>query len=549
MPFDFLGEDQRLFLSRGYLQEGVTPAQRYREICDALERISGIEGFGDKFYEYCEKGWVSFSTPILTNFGHGVNLPISCNFSSVEEDSLHGILTGVYELGMLSKYGAGTAVDFSTIRPMGEAISAGGTSDGVMPWVKLFEETITKVSQGSSRRGAMAAYLRTDHPDIMQFLDCGTPHHPVQNVNTGVIWDKDLSAKAKAGHLPSQEIVAKIHKRRSEVGTPYIIFEKNCHLNIPDFMVTKPNKRLAMSNLCTECFSDVALDETYACNLLSGNAVHFDEWQNTDFIHDLRIAGDCVGTEYIEKAEGRKGFERAVRYYRNHRSVGIGLLGFHTYLQNNDIVVGSLKSHQVNNDMFSHMKAETDRANLWMGANWGEAPYCKGSGLRGDLSMAVAPNKSTAFIMGDVSEGIGIIKSNYTVKQRAKIQVEWKNPRLIKVLQDLGQDTREVWESIKDKNGSVQHLDFLSQHQRDLFKTMQEVSQMDIIKLAAQRQKFIDQGQSLNLMFHPNEPKRDIVNMVFEAEELGIKSIYYQYNLNASQTFLQGLNECSACSG
>jgi len=914
--FEWLTDEAKLALSRGYLEEGVSAEDRYWEICKALERYSGIKGFAERFFEYCKKGWISFPTPVLINFGHGNNLPASCNYSYIE-DSLDDILIGLHEIGMLAKYGAGTAADFSRIRAMGEKISNGGSSNGVVPWIKLYEELINKVSQGSARRGFLSAYLKADHGDYMDFLDICTPAHEIQHITTGAVFPKGFMDKVVAGPGEERDRYAKTMRRRSEIGFPYIVFEDNLYKNIPkvyqdkaqnlstsnicvtgdqrvvsdrglktakdlyeeggeltlfdgkkpvksskmkliekdadvyritlkngmthdvtdyhkvrarfkdsrtsqnktemvrtkdlttdhqvsfqykkglfgdihrpeeafifglyqadgtnegnssavciwenDFDLTeeiqntvqnlwtsfdkkgldwanqattrppefrfnntgdsvvkkktissfvlKYNKheildwvwegteetqwqfirgllygdgavgcygkksfgdpcmvslasinkdflrgvQLILANLgvksqihllregsktllpdhkggkkeydtktcyrllitnkndllkieknteflsrksveikdrkyrdnsrkyspvvsvehigkqdvycvtvdseehvwtcngvitsnCTEVVGDVAQDETFVCVLIALNAFLYDEWKlDPQFVADARIAGDLFVEEYIQKAEGRPGFEKAVNYAKRHRSVGMGVLGFHRYLQKERVPVGSIKSYQINEEIFSHMRLMCDKANRWMAEAWGESEYCKGYGLRGDLSMAQMPTKSTSFIMGSLSEGIEIEKSNYTEKKLAKVQSTFRNPLLEKTLNSYGEDRESIWESIAENNGSVQHLDFMSKIDKDIFKTAMEVSQGDVIQMAAQRQKYFDQSQSLNLFIHPDTPPKEVSKLVINAWKSGIKTLYYQYSLNSAQSYSKDLMSCSSC--
>lgn len=547
--FQWITDDARLFLSRGYLEEGVSVERRYKQICNALEKQSGIEGFSSKMYQYCKKGWISFATPVLINYGHGDNLPASCNYGYVN-DSLDDILTTLHEVGMLSKYGAGTAVDFSNIRPIGKSISNGGKSNGVVPWIKLYEELINKVSQGSSRRGFLTAYLKADHSDIMDFLDIGTPTHDIQHITTGVVFPKGYIDDIKSGDKIKRRVYAKILKRRSELGFPYIVFEDNCLENISPVSAQKTNININTSNICTEVMADVnPQDETFVCVLTSVNALHFDEWKDTDLVYDVRIALDCITQEYIDKAEGRKGFENALNYIKSHRSVGLGVLGFHSYLQSNMIPFGSLESYRFNNQLFSHLRTQCDSANLWMGKEWGESEYCKGTGYRGDLSIAVAPTKSTSFIMGALSSGIEPIKSNIHQKVLAKIQTTYKNPFLEEILLNHRKNSKKTWKSISENNGSVSHLDFLTDLEKNVFKTFSEISQVDVIKLAGQRQQYIDQGQSINVMIHPNTKPKQISDLVLMAYDEGVKTLYYQYSINAAQDYNKELLKCSACEG
>lgn len=545
--FDFLTPDVLDFLNRGYLR-GQTAQDRYRQICDRLEKINGVSGFSDTFYNYCSKGWVSFATPVLSNFGTNHGLNASCNMGTVY-DSICSIFDGIKELALLSKNGAGTSKNFSKIRARGTPISGGGTSDGILPWIKLYHDTINSVNQSSVRRGYMAAYLSVTHPEILDFLDLCTPGSPVQFITTGVTIPEGWLQSAKNGDSDKRDIWKKILKRRSEMGFPYIIFEKNINEN--KFQGYKDtNTWLDTSNLCSECFSETSEEKEFVCVLSSVNLKYFDDFKNTDFIYNFRIALDCFVTEYIEKAKKLKGFEKAVKFSEDNRAVGLGVMGFHDYLQSKNVSFGCLEAHYINKDIFSYIYEETMRASRWMAKEWGEPKRCVGYGVRSTENIAIAPTKSTSYIMGMVSQGIEPIKSNCHEKELAKNTTAYKNPNLEKLLITLDKNTEEIWDSIIENNGSVRHLDFLTDHEKKVFATFYEINQMDIITLAAERQKYIDQGQSLNLMFHPETPGKLISDIAIAAEVAGIKSLYYQHSVNAAQEFLKNQRlTCSVCEG
>ena len=546
VKLNWLGKEQRTFLERGYLKEGVTPEERYQTIANTIEKISGIKGIRERFEKYIEKGWVSFATPILSNFGEPDNLPISCNHGKIS-DSLDSILSGLHEVGMLAKYGAGTAKNFSAIRPLGEKIGTGGVSEGIIPWIDLYANMIGKVNQSSTRRGFLTAYLTAAHSEIDSFLDIATEGHAIQDITTAVTIPAGWMQDMEGGNSEKRKIWAKILKRRSEIGFPYILFEENCNKNHPQVYADK-GLWIDNANICIEAIEYCDSEKEFACCLSSVNAYYFDEWkEDPNFIFDMNIMLDCVITEYIEKGSKLKGLEKAVKFAQEHRSIGVGILGFHSYLQKNMLAFGSLESYAKNHQMFSYIRQESDRASKWMAENWGEPEMMKGYGLRNSSRMAQAPTKSTSFIVGNFSSGVEPIKSNYHEKTLAKIQVEYKNRELENLLESKSQNTKEVWRSILQNNGSVQHLGCLSSHEKDVFKTFAEVSQMDVIKLAAARQVYIDMGQSINIMIHPNTPPKEVNNLVMTAYKEGVKSLYYHYSINAAQEYNQSLMECSAC--
>lgn len=569
MKLNWLKEDQREFLTRGngYLKNGETPEERYREICNTIETyclklsttVESIEyckGIGKRFEEYISKGWVSFATPVLINFGKKENLPISCN-KSILKDSLDDIYKGIHELGMLAKYGAGTSQNFSNLRPIGSNISTGGVSNSIMDWIELYADMMCKTAQNSARRGFLTAYLSADHPEIMDFLDIGTHRIPAdkqrffQTITTAVTlpigWRKSL----KEGDKEKRAVWAKILKTRSEAGFPYIIDLENANEQRPQVYKDK-GMFIQTSNICSEIIEYCDEFKTFACCLSSLVAYYFDEWEHhPNFIFDVNLMLDCVIEEYIEKGRKLPGMAKAVKFAEEHRAIGLGILGFHSYLQKKNIVFGELASYAINQKIFSRLRSESDRASKWMAEHFGEPEILKGYGWRNTTRLAQAPTKSTAYIMGGVtlnlSEGVDLHKSNYTSKKLAKIQSEVKNKELVDLLESKGKNKKEVWDSILQYNGSVQHLDFLSDREKAIFKTSSEVSQVDVIKLAAQRQKFIDQGQSINLMIHPKTPSNEINKLHLMAFDEGLKSLYYQYSINAAQEFNKELLTCSVC--
>lgn len=552
--FDWVTDDIRTFLNRGYLSDGISVEQRYRDIANRVEEITKQPGIADKIYQYSADNFLSFSSPILSNFGTEKGLPISCNFGVVD-DTLHSILHGIYEIGMLAKNGAGTAKNLSNIRPYGEAYGKdkSGKSEGLLSWVNEYSSIISKVNQGGMRRGFLTVYCSVEHPEIDWFLNIGangpvsTPGYAIRNITTGVTFPDGWIESMKAGDVEKRKIYAKVLKRRSEIGFPYLLFEDNCDNQKPQVYVDKDMK-LFTSNICTEVIEYCDTNKEFACCLMSLNVAKYDEWPE-DLVFIANIILDSVLTEYIEKGKNLPGLEKAVRFAEEHRSIGVGVIGFHTYLQKNMIPFGSIESYQKNNQIFKQIHDESLYASKWMAEQWGEPTMLQGYGLRNTTRIAVAPTKSTSFIMGAVSPGIEPIKSNAHEKTLSKIQTEYRNPQLKKLLSEKGYDNRETWKSILENNGSVQHLDFLTDDERDVFKTFSEVSQRDIIQLAAQRQKYIDQGQSINLMIHPETPPRDVSNLILEAHDLGIKTLYYQYSINAAQAFNQELLTCTACDG
>jgi len=570
LKLNFLKDKEQIeMLERGYLNSGETPEDRFQTICDTIQKYSSklaktpesqayVKDIGKRFERYISKGWTSFSTPIIRSFGSESNLPISCNHTKLE-DSMDGIYRRLYETGILASKGSGTAVNISDLRPLGSPIESGGEANSIIDWMELYADMITKTAQNSQRRGFITFYLNADHPEIMDFLDIGTERVPkdkqrfLTTITTAVVLPKGFRKALKDGDKEKRKIFTKILNTRKEAGFPYILDVENSNKGICQSYKDK-DITIDNANICIEAIEYSSYDKTFACCLSSIVSYYWDEIKkDPNFLFDMNIALDCVIEEYIEKGKKIKGIESAIKFAEEHRAIGLGISAFHSYLQKNNVSFGSLESYSINNDIFSTMRKEGDRASKWMAKHFGEPKMLEGYGERNTSRMAQAPKKSTSFIDGGVtmafSEGIEPHKINYGEKMVAKIQVEWKNRELEQVLIKYNKNTPEVWNDILKYGGSVQHLEFLTKHEKEVFKIFHEISQVDVVNLAAQRQKHIDMGQSLNLAIHPNSPAKDVIKLHLDAFDKGLKSLYYQFNLNAAQQFAQDLLTCSACEG
>ncbi len=545
-PFYWLNEESRQFLSRDYLLPGVSPEQRIRQIADYAEGILGIGGFGDKFYDYIARGWYSLATPVWTNFGLRRGLPISCYGSYIEDDSA-SILFTASEVGMMTKLGGGTSAYFGKLRPRGAPIRDNGYSNGSFSFAKLFDRMIEVFSQGSTRRGQCAAYIDIEHPDIEEWLWIQREGCDIQLLYWGVCVGNEWLQQMRDGDTDKRRLWAKVLEARSEVGIPYIFFKDNANNSAPE-VYQQLGKRIYASNLCTEIMLPASADESFVCCLSSLNLLHYDEWKDTDAVETMVFFLDAVMEDFIRRVEGIPFMQRAYNFAVRHRALGLGVLGWHSLLQSKRIPIESMDAYRLNTEVFRTIYDRAYNASMDLARRFGEPEYLKGTGRRNATLLAIAPTKSSSFILGQVSPSIEPFMSNYHVKDLAKVKTTFKNPYLQQVLRERGKDTDEVWQSIAAHDGSVQHLDFLSDEERDTFKTFSEISQMTLVQQAAQRQAYIDQGQSLNLMIHPETPVRDINLLVLRAAELGVKSLYYQYSVNAAQEFNRELLlSCRVC--
>ena len=543
--YEWLNNDSRTFLSRGYLTEGVTPEQRIIDIAQAAEKNLGIEGFAAKFEDYMSRGFYSLSSPIWSNFGIERGLPISCYGSYIPDDMEH-ILTKMGEIGTMSKVGGGTSAYFGAVRGRGSAISSGGQSTGVHHQLTVFNSLINYVSQGNVRRGSFAAYLPIDHADIEEFLKIRGEGDSIQELSIGVCISDNWMKSMIDGDKDKRKLWGKVIQKRFESGYPYIFFSDTANKNAPQVYKDKGLK-INSSNLCSEIQLSTSEDESFVCDLSSINLDKWGELKDTDAIKVLIYFLDAVMTEFITKTEGVKYMEAPHRFAVNQRALGLGVLGWHSYLQQHNIAFESMEAKMENSSIFETIRQQCDEATQELAAKFGEPPLLEGYGKRNVTTMAIAPTTSSSFILGQVSPSIEPLNSNYFVKDLAKGKFTYKNNYLKKLLKEKGKDDNDTWKSILLKAGSVQHLDFLSSHEKDVFKTFGEISQKEIVIQAAQRQKYIDQGQSLNLMIAPSVRAKDVNELMIFAWEQGIKSLYYQRSANPAQELARSILECSTC--
>jgi ribonucleoside-diphosphate reductase alpha chain len=532
----WLNDESRQFLSRGYITE--SPEQRIKDIARIAEKYLKIEGFAQKFEDYMSRGFYSLSTPVWINFGKQKGLPISCYGSNVD-DNLDSILNAAREIGMMSKYGGGTSVYLGNIRPRGTSISTGGTADGPVHYARMYDITVDVCKQSEARRGACAVYLPVEHSDIEEFLDIGTEGNPIQNLQYGVTVTNKWLNEMKEGDIDKRKIWAKVIQRRNEFGFPYIMFKDNSNNNSP---YKELGLEITASNLCSEIQLPTDSFNSFVCCLGSINLLHWDEIEKTDAIETYVLFLNAVIDEFITKSATMPGMSRAHRFAKDHRAIGLGVLGWHSYLQSKLIEFESMEAKFINVQIFKTIKERSEATSIKLF----ETNNVKSirPGYANTTLIAIAPTKSSSFIHGQVSMGIEPIKSNYFVKDLAKSKTVYKNLFLIQELEKYNLNNEEIWESILKKDGSVQHLDFPT---KAVFKSFIEISPKEIIIQAGQRQKFIDQSQSLNLMIHPEVPAKDINQLYLFAHEVGIKTLYYQFSQSSAQAFARNILDCASC--
>jgi ribonucleoside-diphosphate reductase alpha chain len=561
-PFDWITEESITFLERGYLSKDEEPIERIKVISDHAEKLLGIEGFSNKFYDYMSKGWYSLSSPVWANFGKQRGLPVSC-FGSNIGDNIESILYTQAEVGEMSKMGGGTSGYFGNIRGRGTPVTDNGLAPGSVHFMNLFESVVDNISQGSTRRGRFSPYLPIEHKDIEEFLEIGTEGFPIQDLTHAVTVTDKFMEEMIAGDAEKRKIWAKVIQRRGEIGYPYIMFHDTMNNNSPEVYRDKGAK-IYNSNLCSEIALHNSETESFVCVLSSMNVLHYDEWKDTDAVEVMTMFLDAVVTEFVSKIddlrnngtiEGQRAFfylEKAYNFAKNQRALGLGVLGWHSLLQLKGLPFDSKESARLNIEVFKLIKEKSYSASAELAKMFGEPEYLKGYGRRNVTLNAIAPTTSSAFILGQVSQSIEPIWSNCYVKDMAKLKITIKNPVLKKLLQEIGKDNKITWDSIKQHDGSVQHLDFLTDDQKNVFRTFSEINQASIINQAAIRQSYIDQSQSLNLMIPPDMPTKEINKLLVDAWQLGVKTLYYQHSMNSAQAFARKklqLNDlqCVAC--
>lgn len=547
----WLNEESQSMLERGYLLPEQTVDQKLNLICKyAASQYKDIEGLKEQFLELFEKGWCSLSSPIWANFGEERGLPISC-FSTMIPDSMEGIYGSLYEVAMETKLGGGTSGYFGKLRPRGSSIKGGGISSGMMSFIELFDTTTRVVSQAGVRRGAFAAYTDIDHPEIDEFLRIQDKDSSLQSIQNGVCVSDEWMQSMMDGDKEKREVWAKVLKSRREKGIPYIFFSDTSNKNKPQ-IYKDTNSTINNSNLCSEIFLPTSEHESFVCCLMSMNLYTYDEWKDTNAVKLAVMLLDAVMTDFIKKVKHIPAMYKTLNFAQRHRALGLGVLGWHSLLQKKSIAFESFEAQQLNTQIFKKLKEESYQASIELGEKYGFAPIFDevetfDTKRRNTTLLALAPTTSSSSILGQVSPSIEPYASNYFVVGLAKGSFPRRNRELEKILIEKNKNTDEVWKSIIQNQGSVGHLDFLSDHEKDVYKTFQEISPLTIVQQAGARQPFIDQGQSVNLKIPSSMGLKDINKIHLEAWKLGLKSLYYQRGTSVAKEAVLKMMTCTAC--
>ena len=537
----------------GYLMAGETPKDAYLRVANTVAKRLYKPELADKFFQYIWKGWLNLASPVLSNTGTDRGLPISC-FGIDVGDSIADIGQKNLEMMLLAKHGGGVGIGVNMIRAAGARITGNGTSDGVVPFCKIYDSTILATSQGSVRRGAASVNINIDHKDFEDWLEIREPKGDVnrQSLNLhqcAVVGDKFMR-KLEEGEPEARKKWSKLLQKRKATGEPYILFKGNTNKANPE-AYKKNGLKVHMTNICSEIALHTDENHSFVCCLSSLNLTKYEEWKDTNLIYDATWFLDGVLEEFIQKAKGLKGFENSVRSAEKGRALGLGVLGWHTYLQQNGIPFEGIQAQFETRRIFSQIKIESERASRALAEVYGEPLWCRDTGLRNTHLRAIAPTVSNSKLSGNVSPGIEPWAANVFTEQSAKGTFIRKNKELIKVLKKVGIDTEETWNKILEDGGSIQDINILDDWGyinkklvyltdaseqdmllgydtvKDVFKTFKEINQLELVNQAGIRQQYIDQSVSLNLAFPSAATPKWINQVHFEAWKKGVKTLYY----------------------
>ena len=548
-------------ISGGYLFNGESPRDAYMRVAKTVARRLYKPELADRFFEYIWNGWLCLASPVLSNTGTDRGLPISC-FGIDVADSINDIGKKNLEMMLLAKHGGGVGIGINMIRPAGAKITGNGTSDGVVPFCKIYDSTILATNQGSVRRGAASVNINIEHSDFLEWLEIREPKGDVnrQSLNLhqcAVIGDKFMR-KLEQGDQDARNKWSRLLQKRKATGEPYILFKGNTNKANPE-AYKKNSLKVHMTNICSEIVLQTDESHSFVCCLSSLNLAKYEEWKNTNIIYDSIWFLDGVLEEFIQKAKGKIGFENSVRSAEKGRALGLGVLGWHTYLQEKNIPFEGLLAQYETRKIFSQIKIESDRASRNLAETYGEPLWCVGTGMRNTHLRAIAPTVSNSKLSGNISPGIEPWAANVFTEQSAKGTFIRKNPTLIKLLRKYKLNTNEIWDKILEDGGSVQNIRELDDimfnnniSAKEVFRTFKEINQLELINQAGLRQQYVDQSVSLNLAF-PSEATPKWINKVhFDAWKKGIKTLYYM----RTESVLRGdiaasaMDEnCLACDG
>ena len=524
-------------ISGGYLLNGETPRDAYNRVCTTVARRLDRPELAETFFKYIWKGWLCLASPVLSNTGTDRGLPISC-FGIDVADSINDIGKKNLEMMLLAKHGGGVGIGINQIRPAGAKITGNGTSDGVVPFCKIYDSTILATNQGSVRRGAASVNINIDHADFEEWLEIREPKGDVNrqslNLHQCVVVGDKFMRRLEQGDQEARQKWGRLLQKRKATGEPYILFKGNTNKNNPQ-AYKQNGLKVHMTNICSEITLHTDESHSFVCCLSSLNLAKYEEWKNTNLIYDATFFLDGVMEEFIQRAKGLAGFENAVRSAQKGRALGLGVLGWHTYLQEKGIPFEGLLSQFETRKIFSQIKIESERASMDLAEAYGEPLWCVGTGMRNTHLRAVAPTVSNSKLSGNVSPGIEPWAANVFTEQSAKGTFIRKNPTLESVLEDVGLNNEQIWDKILEDGGSVQGIErldniLMGDHDipaKEVFRTFKEINQLELVNQAGIRQQYVDQSVSLNLAFPSEATPRWLNQVHMDAWKKGVKTLYY----------------------
>ena len=550
-------------ITGGYLYNGETPKKAYERVAKAAAKRLNRPEMADTFFEYIWNGWLCLASPVLSNMGTDRGFPISC-FGIDVADSIYDIGNKNLEMMLLAKHGGGVGIGVNQIRPAGSIITNNGTSDGVVPFCKVYDSTILATNQGSVRRGAASVNLNIEHADWEDWLEIREPKGDVnrQSLNMHqctVIGDKFMR-KLAAGDKVARRKWSKLLQKRKATGEPYIMFKGNINKQNPS-MYKDNALKVFMTNICSEIVLHTDESHSFVCCLSSLNLAKYHEWKDSNLIYDSIWFLDAVLEEFIQRAKNVRGFENAIRSAEKGRALGLGVLGWHTYLQQKGFPFEGLLAQYETRRIFSQIKIESERASMALAEAFNEPLWCVGTGMRNTHLRAIAPTVSNSKLSGNISPGIEPWAANVFTDQSAKGTFIRRNPTLEVTLKEYNLNTEKVWDQILRDGGSVQGIKALDKIMvgpekdipiKEVYKTFKEINQLDLVNQAGIRQQYIDQAVSLNLAFPAQADPKFINKVHLEAHKKGIKTLYYMRTESVLRGDIaeQAMQEsCLSCDG
>ena len=541
-------------ISRGYLLPGEDVRKAYRRVARAAATRLKKSELENKFFKLFWNGWVGLASPVISNMGTDRGLPISC-YGIDTPDSIRGIGLTNAELMRLTSKGGGVGISVSRIRPRGTDIAGNGKSEGVVPWCKIYDSTIIATNQGNVRRGAASVNLDINHPDINEFLQIrrpkGDPNRQCLNLHQCVIVDDVFMRKLENRDPAAMSTWATVLKARMETGEPYVMYKDNVNKDNP-IAYRLNNLEVTMTNICSEITLFTDEWHSFICCLSSLNLAKYDEWKDTDTVELAIWFLDGVMQEFIDKSNGKDSLVRTHNHAKKGRALGLGVMGWHTFLQQKGLPFNSIASTAHTKNIFSNIRSCAEKASMDLAVEYGEPIWCRGTGMRNTHLLAIAPTVSNSVICGGISAGIEPLPANIYTFNGAKGTFIRKNKVLQSLLKEKGEDKNKWWDQMLQDGGSVQGLPdkVLTPSEKELFLTFSEINQLELVRQAAIRQKYIDQTQSLNLSFDPNDSPKWINQVHMEAWKLGVKTLYYLRTDSVIKGDLGSrMADCVSCDG